>query len=117
MKNEFRDCFKEILYQDRILNKPDPNDVDILEEKMKYIKEQQKIKQEAYETMYLLKENIFTGKEDDEVFKEEKVFDSYGNITGLEWLIKKKYVMDDKKKLTGAFNPKEKQDLKINYPA
>jgi len=63
---------------------------------MKYIKEQQKIKQEAYETMYLLKENIFTGKEDDEVFKEEKVFDSYGNITGLEWLIKKKYVMDEK---------------------
>jgi hypothetical protein len=116
-KEEFRSCFKEIIYQDRILNKPDPNDVDILEEKMKYLREQQKIKEEAYQTMYLLKENIFTGKEDDEVFKEEKVFDSYGNITGLEWLIKKKYVMDDKKKLTGAFNPKEKQDLKINYPA
>ncbi len=116
-KDEFRNCFKEILYQDRILNKPDPGDIDILEEKMKYLKEQQKIKEEAYQTMYLLKEHIFTGKEDDEVFKEEKVFDSYGNITGLEWLIKKKYIMDDKKKLTGAFNPKEKQDLKINYPA
>ena len=116
-KEEFRSCFKEIIYQDRILNKPDPNDIDILEKKMKYLREQQKIKEEAYQTMYLLKENIFTGKEDDEVFKEEKVFDSYGNITGLEWLIKKKYVMDDKKKLTGAFNPKEKQDLKINYPA
>ncbi len=116
-KEEFRSCFKEIIYQDRILNKPAPNDIDILEEKMKYLREQQKIKEEAYQTMYLLKENIFTGKEDDEVFKEEKVFDSYGNITGLEWLIKKKYIMDDKKKLTGAFNPKEKQDLKINYPA
>ena len=40
----------------------------MLEEKMKYIKEQNKIKQEAYQTMYILKENILTGKEDDEVF-------------------------------------------------
>ena len=67
--------------------------------------------------MYVLKENILTGREDKEVFKDEMIFDNYGNIDGLEWLIKKKYVMDDKKKLTGAFNPKEKQDLKINYPA
>ena len=116
-KEEYRDCFKKILYQDRILNKPNPNEIDMLEEKMKYIKEQNKIKQEAYQTMYILKENILTGKEDDEVFKEEKIFDSYGNITGLEWLIKKKYVMDEKKKLTGAFNPKEKTHFIIHYPA
>ena len=116
-KEEYRDCFKEILYQDRILNKNNPKEIDILDERMKYLHEQKKIQEEAYKTMYLLKENILTGKEDDEVFKEEKIFDSYGNITGLEWLIKKKYVMDEKKKLTGAFNPKEKTHFIINYPA
>ncbi len=47
--------------------------------------------------MYLLKENILTGKEDDEVFKEEKIFDNYGNITGLEWLVKKKYILVEQK--------------------
>ena len=30
--------------------------------------------------MYLLKENILTGKEDDEVFKEEIIFDNYGKL-------------------------------------
>ena len=38
--------------------------------------------------MYLLKENILTGKEEDEIFKEEKIYDNYRNITGLEWLVK-----------------------------
>ena len=83
---------------------------------MKYLHEQKKIQEEAYKTMYLLKENILTGKEDDEVFKEEKIFDNYGNITGLEWLIKKKYILNDKKKLTGAYNPKERGDFHIHYP-
>ena len=83
---------------------------------MKYLNEQKKIQLEAFRTMYLLKENILTGKEDDEVFKEEKIFDNYGNITGLEWLIKKKYILDDKKKLIGAFNPQEKNIFDICYP-
>ena len=83
---------------------------------MKYLHQQKKIQEEAYKTMYLLKENILTGKEDDEVFKEEKIFDNYGNITGLEWLVKKKYILDKQKKLVGAFNPLEKENLYINYP-
>ena len=33
--------------------------------------------------MYLLKQNILIGKEDDEFFKEEKIVDNYGNIAGL----------------------------------
>ncbi len=114
-KEPFRQCFKEILYEDRILNK-NLNGNDEYFEKMKYLNEQKKIQLEAFRTMYLLKENILTGKEDDEVFKEEKIFDNYGNITGLEWLVKKKYILDDQKKLVGAFNPLEKENLYINYP-
>ena len=114
-KEPFRQCFKEILYEDRILNK-NLNENDEYFDKMKYLNEQKKIQLEAFRTMYLLKENILTGREDDEVFKEEKIFDNYGNITGLEWLIKKKYILDDKKKLIGAFNPQEKNIFDICYP-
>ena len=51
-------------------------------------------------------------------FLKKKKFSiiNYGNITGLEWLIKKKYILDDKKKLIGAFNPQEKNIFDICYP-
>ena len=39
-KEEYRDCFKEILYKDRILNKNNPKEIDILDERMKYLHEQ-----------------------------------------------------------------------------
>jgi hypothetical protein len=65
--------------------------------------------------MYLLKDNIITGKDDDEIIKGEKIFGNYGNISGLEWLLKKKFIMYDKEKLSGAYNPKEKH-IYINYP-
>ena len=48
--------------------------------------------------MYLLKENILTGKEYDEVFKKKK-FLIIMEILRLEWLVKKKYILDDQKKL------------------
>ena len=41
------------------------------------------------------KENVFTGKEDQQVFKEEMVFDNYGNISILEWLIIKHHVLNN----------------------
>ena len=62
------------------------------------------------------KENFFTGKEDQQVFKEEMVFDNYGNINSLEWLIKKHHVLDNSSKFIGAYNPKEKLNLCIHYP-
>ena len=53
------------------MNKLNQNQIDNLDEKMKYLHEQKKIQEEVYKTMYLLKENILTGKEDDEILKEE----------------------------------------------
>ena len=116
VKEEFRDCFKKILFQNRILNKSEPNKENIYEQRIKYLKEQKKIQRETLENMYILKENIFTGKEDQQVFKEEMVFDNYGNINSLEWLIKKHHVLDNSSKFVGAYNPKEKLNLCIHYP-
>ena len=39
-----------------------------------------KFKKKHIKQNILLKENILTGKEDDEIFKEKKIFDIYGNI-------------------------------------
>ena len=114
-KREFRECFKKIINEDRILNKPDQNEINLLEEKLRFISENNKFKVEGLKTMYLLKDNIVTGKEDDEIIKGEKIFGNYGNISGLEWLLKKKFIMYDKEKLSGAYNPKEKH-IHINYP-
>ena len=116
VKGEFRDCFKTILFQDRILNKPEPYNENPYDEKLKILKEQKKIQRETIHTMYILKENIFTGKEDEQVFKDEMVFDNYGNMSSLEWLIKKHHILDDSTKFIGAYNPKEKMNLCINYP-
>jgi len=114
-KEEYRECFKKILYEDRILNHPQKKDVNIINEKMKFLKELKNIKEEAQKTMFILRENILTGREDKDVFKEEKIYGNYGNITGLEYLIRKKTVLYNKKKINGAYNPKDKP-LVINYP-
>ena len=116
VKEEFRDCFKTILFQDRILNKPDPYNENPYDEKLKILKEQKKIQRETIHTMYVLKENIFTGKEDEQVFKDEMVFDNYGNMSSLEWLVKKHHILDNSSKFIGAYNPKEKLNLCIHYP-
>ncbi len=115
-KTEYRKVYKIILNEDRILKKRDINYNDKYENQMKKIREEKKLKEAAYKTMYTLKENILTGKEDKEVFKEEMIFDNYGNIDGLEWLIRKHSVLDNRNKFIGAYNPKEKFNFKINYP-
>ena len=115
-KTEYRKVYKMILNEDRILKKRDINYNDKYENQMKKIREEKKLKEAAYKTMYTLKENILTGKEDKEVFKEEMIFDNYGNIDGLEWLIRKHSVLDNRNKFIGAYNPKEKFNFKINYP-
>ena len=116
VKEEFRECFKKILFQNRVLNKSEPNEENVYEERLKYLKDQKKIQRETLENMYILKENVFTGKEDQQVFKEEMVFDNYGNISSLEWLIMKHHVLDNSSKFIGAYNPKEKLNLCIHYP-
>ncbi len=115
-RNEFRKVYKKILNDDRILDKNTFNKVDLYEAQLKKIKEAKRLKDEAYKTMYVLKENILTGREDKEVFKDEMIFDNYGNIDGLEWLIKKHSILDSTNKFIGAYNPKEKFILNIHYP-
>ncbi len=116
-RNEFRKVYKKILNDDRILDKNNFNSIDLYEAQLKKIKESKRLKDEAYKAMYVLRENILTGREDKEVFKDEMVFDNYGNIDGLEWLIKKHSILDSTNKFIGAYNPKEKFILNINYPA
>ena len=69
-----------------------------------------KFKKKHIKQNILLKENILTGKEDDEIFKEKKIFDIYGNIIRLEWLVKKKIYSWWTKKLIGAYNPLKKEN-------
>ena len=115
-RNEIRKVYKKILNDDRILDKNNFNSEDLYEVQLKKIKEAKRLKDEAYKTMYILKENLLTGREDKEVFKDEMIFDNYGNIDGLEWLIKKHTILDSTNKFIGAYNPKEKFILNIHYP-
>ena len=45
VKEEFRECFKKILFQNRVLNKSEPNEENVYEERLKYLKDQKKIKE------------------------------------------------------------------------
>jgi hypothetical protein len=113
----YRDIFKKMLTEDRILNKRDPRYMNAYEQKMVYVHEQDKFKKEAIQNMYTLRDNVFDGHEDQEVFKNEMIFDNYGNINSLEWLLcKHKLLFNKKNRLIGAYNPKEKLNLNINYP-
>ena len=104
-----------MLAEDRILNKPDPRIENPFDQKLKYIKEQKEFQKQTYKTMYILRENIENGKEDD-IFKDQRVFDDFENLDSLEWLIKKKTILEKREKLIGAYNPKEKLVFNINYP-
>ena len=115
-KNEFRKAYIQIINEDRILDKPDINKLDKYEDQERKIKENKKLREQAKKVMYFLKENNFTGREDKEVFKEEMIFDNYGNINSLEWLIRKHSILNNNNKLIGAYNTKEKMNLKIHYP-
>ena len=117
IRPEFREIFKKMLTEDRILNKRDPRYMNAYEQKMLYIHEQEKFKKEANQNMFTLKDNVFSGNEDYEVFKNEMDFDNYGNLSSLEWLLcKQKLLYSNKNRLIGAYNPKEKLHFNINYP-
>ena len=117
IRPEFREIFKKMLTEDRILNKRDPRYMNAYEQKMLYIHEQEQFKKEANQNMFTLKDNVFSGNEDYEVFKNEMDFDNYGNLSSLEWLLcKQKLLYSNKNRLIGAYNPKEKLHFNINYP-
>ena len=115
IKKEYREVFKKMLTEDRLLNRPDPRYINPYDQKVIFLKEQKQFQQEAFKTMYVLKENIVTGKEDD-IFKDAKVFDDFNDLESLKWLVQKKNILEKHSKFTGAYNPLEKISFDIHYP-
>ena len=83
---------------------------------MRYIREQKYFKEEAIKTMHLLKDYRVSDNDDEEVLKEDKIFDNYGNLLSLEWQLKKKHILKKEKYPMGAFNPKQKKNIAVTYP-
>lgn len=95
-KQFFRDVYKQILFEKRILNKAEKkNIIDAIEEKQTKKKFYSEIKKEVKEKMILTKANLITDKDDKVLLDEQrKLFDFYGSLDGLEWLIMKKHIMN-----------------------
>ena len=116
VKEDFRDTYKKILAEERILNNKDKFKESYYEQKMRYIREQKYFKEEAIKTMHLLKDYRVSDNDDEEVLKEDKIFDNYGNLLSLEWQLKKKHILKKEKYPMGAFNPKQKKNIAVTYP-
>ena len=101
-KKFFRDVYKQILFEKRILNKIEKkNIIDAIEEKQTKKKLFEQIKKEAKEKMIITNAYIVTEEDDKKLLEEQRrMFDFYGNIDGLEWLITKRNIMDYDKKIT-----------------
>ena len=93
-KKFFRDVYKQMLFEKRILNKIDKkNIIESIEEKEEKKKFNEDIKKEVKQRMILTKENIITERDDKKLINEQKkLFDLYGTIDGLEWLIMKRHI-------------------------
>jgi hypothetical protein len=116
VKEDFRDTYKKILAEERILNNKDKFKESYYEQKMRYIREQKYFKEEAIKTMHLLKDYRVSDNDDEEVLKEDKIFDNYGNLLSLEWQLKKKHILGKEKYPMGAFNPRQKKNIAVTYP-
>lgn len=94
-KKFFRDVYKQILFEKRVLNKIEKsNIIDAIEEQQNKKKFSAQFKKEAKEKMLITKANIITEKDDKKLLEEQrKKFDFYGNLDGLEWLITKRNIM------------------------
>ena len=99
-KKFFRDVYKQILFEKRILNKTEKkNIIDAIEEKRTKQKLFEQIKKEAKEKMIITKANLVTEEDDKKLLEEQRrMFDFYGNLDGLEWLITKRNIMNYEKR-------------------
>ena len=71
------------------------NIIDAIEEKQTKKKLFEQIKKEAKEKMIITNDYIVTEEDDKKLLEEQRrLFDFYGNIDGLEWLISKRNIMD-----------------------
>ena len=99
-KKFFRDVYKQILFEKRILNKTEKkNIIDAIEEKRTKQKLFEQIKKEAKEKMIITNANLVTEEDDKKLLEEQRrMFDFYGNLDGLEWLITKRNIMNYEKR-------------------
>ena len=66
-----------------------------MEEKQNKKKLTEQFKKEAKDKMLITRANIITEKDDKRLLDEQKkLFDFYGNLDGLEWLITKRQILD-----------------------
>jgi len=116
-KEFFREVYQQLLSEKRLLNKREKNDiVDVKEEKKKKKRMQKEFKKDAYKKMLIMNDNIITEKDDKIIIDEQrKMFDYYGNLDGLEWLINKRHIINFRSKPAGAYRSKKKPKLEITY--
>ena len=94
-KKFFREIYKKILFENRVLNKIEVYNIDNAMEKLNLKKKLMKeTKKDTTHRMRLAKDNIITEKDDKALINEQKKqFDFYGNLDGLEWLLTKKNII------------------------
>ena len=95
-KKFFREVYNQILFEKRVLNKVEKTNIfDAMEEKQNKKKLTEQFKKEAKDKMLITRANIITEKDDKRLLDEQKkLFDFYGNLDGLEWLITKRQILD-----------------------
>ena len=75
------------------------NIIDAIEEKRTKQKLFEQIKKEAKEKMIITNANLVTEEDDKKLLEEQRrMFDFYGNLDGLEWLITKRNIMNYEKR-------------------
>ena len=94
-KKFFREIYKKILFENRVLNKIEVYNIDNAMEKLNLKKKLMKeTKKDTTHRMRLAKDNLITEKDDKALINEQKKqFDFYGNLDGLEWLLMKKNII------------------------
>lgn len=86
----FNEAYKKIEYEDRILNKPKKEETTALEQEMINRKMQKEFRKVAWETMFMLGNNVDDGKDEE---MKEPFEHHYSNLYSLEWLVKKRSVL------------------------
>lgn len=93
-KDLYRDVKKKIHYENRILNKDPMADYNPYNNKIKTMKMNREFKKIAIETMFLVKNPIDEGN-DDNIKKD--MIDEYTNVDNLKWQIRKNYILKKNK--------------------
>ena len=99
-KKFFREVYNKILFENRVLSKNKENNLEhAMEALVTRKKLNQEFKKETIKRMKITNDFFVTEKDDQNLIEEQKkLFDFYGNLDGLEWLIMKKNIINYGKK-------------------